>query len=225
MFKRIREIVFLLVLAYVLLYFLNSEITQAINEQFFALFKAKTENTVTENQVNQLSDNEMDNTKVYQSVEEVSSNLAEVIRLDLSGKKLSEIPTEVFQMKNLQFLNLSNNTITVIPDDIQNLGQLQELLLGNNQISKVSSKLDELAFLQKLDLSNNHLNTLPDVMSNLAKLDELDLSGNPSLDWKKTLNDLGYSRHLKKLTIKNNATEVQNSLKELKRLLPHLVIE
>lgn len=225
MFKRIREIIILLVIGYVALYFLNSEITDAINAQIFALFKPKTEQTTTENQVNQLSEEQLDNTKIYQSIAEASGSLEQVVKLNLSGQKLSEIPAEVFQMKNLQYLDLSNNALIQLPDEIQNLGQLQEIQLANNQISTISSKIDELAFLQKLDLSNNQLTTLPDIMSNLGKLEELNLAGNKQLNIKKALNDLGYSRNLKKLILKNNSLEIQKELKELKRLLPNLVVE
>lgn len=225
MFKRLREIIILLVLGYIVLYFLNSEITDAINAQVLNLFKAKTDQTLTENQVNQLSEDELDNAKVYKSIAEASGNLEQVVRLDLSRQRLSEIPSEVFQMKNLQYLNLSDNTLTQIPDEIQNLGQLQEIQLTNNQISTISPKIDELAFLQKMDLSNNQISNLPNVMSNLGKLEELNLAGNKQLDLKKVFDDLGYSRNLKKLTLKNTTSQFQKELKELKRLLPNLVVE
>ncbi len=220
MFKRLREILILLVLAYVGLYFLNSEITDAINTQILSLFKPKTESTVTENQVNQLSENELVDAKVYTSLEEASQNSAQVIKLNLSGQNLTAIPQEIFKMKNLQFLDLSENRIAEIPDEIQNISQLQELNLSNNQLNKVSTKIDELVFLQKLNLAKNQLTDLPEVMSNLGKLVTLDLSGNVNLDFKKVLNDLGYSRNLKKLMLNNNSDEVQKEISKLKKLLP-----
>jgi len=225
MFKRLREILILLVLAYVALYFLNSEITDAINAQILNLFKAKTESTVTETQLNQLSDDELSDAKVYTSLEEAIKDPEQVLKLDLSGQNLTAIPQEVFQMKNLQFLDVSKNKLAEIPDDIQKLSQLQELDLSANRLTKLSAKIDELAFLQKLDLANNQMTQLPDVMSNLGKLTELNLSENPNLDFKKTLNDLGYSRSLKKLTMKAGSTEVQKEISKLRKLLPEIVID
>lgn len=225
MFKRLREILILLVLAYIALYFLNSEITDAINSQILNLFKAKTESTVTENQVNQLSENEANDAKIYTSLEDAIKNPEQVIKLNLSGQNLMAIPQEIFEMKNLQFLDLSNNKITEIPDDIKQFSQLQELNLSANQLSKLSAKIDELAFLQKLNLAENQLTELPEVMSNLGKLTELNLSENPKLDFRKTLNDLGYSRSLKKLTMKTAAPEVQKEIGKLRKLLPEIVVD
>ncbi len=217
MFKRLREILIFLVLAYVALYFLNSEITDTINAQILALFKPKTESTITEN--------ELVEAKIYTSLEEASKEADKVLKLDLSGQNLAAIPQEVFQMKRLQFLDLSKNKIAEIPDEIQNLSQLQELDVSDNQLNKVSAKIDELAFLQKLDLAENQLTTLPDVMSNLGKLATLDLSENAGLDLKKVLNDLGYSRSLKKLTLKSNAATVQGEISKLRKLLPELEVD
>jgi Leucine-rich repeat (LRR) protein len=225
MFKRLREIIILLILAYVALYFINSEITDVINAQILALFKPKTENTVTENQVNQLSENELTDAKTFTSLAEASQDADRVQKLDLSGQNLVAMPAEIFTMKKLQFLNLSNNKITVIPDEIQNLEQLQVLELANNQINTISTKIDDLSFLQKLNLANNQLADLPDVFSNLGKLAELDLSGNANLNLKKAMNDLGYSRNLKKLVLKNQSVEAQKEIIALKKLLPDVVVE
>lgn len=225
MFKRLQEILIFLVLAYVALYFLNSEITDAINSQILALFKPKTESTMTDNQVNQLSENELVEAKIYTSLEEANKEANKVIKLDLSGQNLAAIPQEIFQMKNLQFLDLSKNKIAEIPDEIQRLSQLQELNLSDNQLNKVSAKIEELAFLQKLNLAKNQLTALPEVMSNLGILATLDLSANPNLDFKKVLNELGYSRSLEKLILKNNSPALQVEISKLHKLLPELEVD
>ncbi len=225
MFKRLREIIVLLVLAYVGLYFINAEITDAINAQILALFRPNTENTVTENQVNQLSDSELTEVKTFTSLAEASQNADQVQKLNLAGQNLMAIPPEVFALTKLQFLNLSNNKITNIPDEIQKLEQLQVLELANNQLSTISAKIDDLSFLQELNLADNQLAEMPDVFSNLGKLTTLNISGNPKLNLKKTLNDLGYSRNLEKLVLKNQSAEAQKEIAALKKLLPELVIE
>ena len=56
--------------------------------------------------------------------------------LDLSWQGLTEIPREVFQLKNLTWLNLSHNQIVKIPDEIAQLQTLITLHLGSNQIVK-----------------------------------------------------------------------------------------
>ncbi|MCU0391701.1 MAG: leucine-rich repeat domain-containing protein [Thermoflexibacter sp.] len=225
MFKRLRDILILLVLAYFALYFINSEATTVINEQVLDLFKTKTESSETEKQVNQLSDSELDESQIYTSLDQAMQAPGNVKKLDLSNQNLKEIPAEVFKFSKLQSLNLSNNQISQLPDQIQVLESLQELDISNNQLNTVSSKIDDLSFLKKLNLSNNQLVDIPEVLSNLRVLEELNLANNQKLNFKKVLNDLGYSRNLKKLTLQNQTPEVQKEINALKKLLPTISVD
>ena len=49
--------------------------------------------------------------EIYYSLLDALELPLRVYRLDLSGKKLSEIPPEIFSFPNLQELNLSQNNI------------------------------------------------------------------------------------------------------------------
>ncbi len=99
-------------------------------------------------------------------------------KLDLSNQNLKEIPSAVFQCKNLKKLNLSNNAIKIIPKELSLLKRLKNLDLSNNQIGGLYSKNVDMPNLEVLILNNNKIKTLPKQISNLVKLKKLGLSGN-----------------------------------------------
>jgi endonuclease/exonuclease/phosphatase family metal-dependent hydrolase/ankyrin repeat protein len=98
--------------------------------------------------------------------------------LDLSYKKLTEIPASLGNLSNLQKLNLSYNKLTEIPASLGNLSNLQELDLTSNKLTQIPLSLGNLSKLQKLDLSVNKLIEIPSRLGNLSKLKELNLSVN-----------------------------------------------
>ncbi len=55
-----------------------------------------------------------------------------LLKLDLSGLDLSQIPVELGQLTNLQQLYLSNNQLSQVPVELGQLTNLQVLLLDNN---------------------------------------------------------------------------------------------
>lgn len=62
-------------------------------------------------------------------------------RINLAGRKLTEIPKEVFEMEMLQELRLENNQLTRIPTEISKLRNLERLVLSQ---VKVQGKLVHL---------------------------------------------------------------------------------
>ncbi|MCC5610720.1 leucine-rich repeat domain-containing protein [Nostoc sp. CHAB 5834] len=50
-------------------------------------------------------------------------------------KKLTEIPTEVFELEWLEVLNLSGNELTTLPEAIARLQQITSLNLRDNQLT------------------------------------------------------------------------------------------
>ncbi|PIB13801.1 hypothetical protein AMR42_08485, partial [Limnothrix sp. PR1529] len=54
--------------------------------------------------------------------------------LDLSLKRLKELPVEIVQLQNLTSLNLSNNPLSQLPAEIGELQNLTELYLSFNQL-------------------------------------------------------------------------------------------
>ena len=77
-------------------------------------------------------------------------------KLDLSGRSITSVPQEVFQLTTLEVLDLSNN-----------------------KLANLDPKISSLTSLRTLILSNNNLLTLPQAILNIATLEHIDVSGNP----------------------------------------------
>lgn len=137
---------------------------------------------------------------VFKSIEEAQSVAADsVYRLDLSRKRLKEIPKSIYQFKNLRELNLSKNKLRDLPDkfvfrDLRILDlsknkfkqfptvickntALRNLFLGKNDIPEIPPCIGKLQDLIVLDIWFNPVNDLPEELIQLRNLRSLDLSG------------------------------------------------
>lgn len=133
--------------------------------------------------------------KVYKSVAAALANADSAYILDLSGKKLTQIPPGVYKLPNLLVLDLSRNKIKVLPDSIAMLSSLEELDLSSNKLSAVPAAIGSFKWLKKLSLNRNTLSNLPPEIGNLSALEVLEL-------WDNELEDLPDEiRNLKNLKI------------------------
>ncbi|MDH5401813.1 MAG: leucine-rich repeat domain-containing protein [Candidatus Heimdallarchaeota archaeon] len=118
-------------------------------------------------------------------------NNDEIVKLDLSGLKLSILPDGFFNnFYELRELDLSDNEFKIIPDGIfDNLPNLKRLILSNTidpsefvQEDKVVLPpllFTKLINLKELDISNNQLDGLnDDVFAKVNNLEKLKLSYN-----------------------------------------------
>ncbi|MEZ4922636.1 MAG: leucine-rich repeat domain-containing protein [Crocinitomicaceae bacterium] len=122
-----------------------------------------------------------------------------VYHLDLSKQKLTVIPSEIKQFKNLQHLDLSKNKITALESDFifsdlrildlsknklehfpevicQNTG-IRNLFMGKNDMKEIPECIGNLQNLIVLDIWYNPIDDLPESMTKLRNLRSLDLSG------------------------------------------------
>ena len=116
--------------------------------------------------------------KVYTSLAAARLNPDSVYRLDLSRKKLKEVPEEVFLFKNLYELNLSRNQLTALPEQIGSLVNLKILKASNNRMKTLPSSIGRLQNLKILELNRNLLVTLPNEAGALVSLERLELWDN-----------------------------------------------
>ena len=91
-----------------------------------------------------------------------SVNYAGAITIDskaeefiFSGKGVTNIPAEVFSMKNLKELDLSCNCISEIPSSIKNLSSLTKLNLSGNKIYELPAEISRLKFLKEIYLDRD----------------------------------------------------------------------
>ena len=68
--------------------------------------------------------------------------------LNLAGLGISELPTEIGELKSLEVLYLHNNQLSELPADIGELKSLQVLNLSNNQLSELPADIGELKSLE-----------------------------------------------------------------------------
>jgi Leucine-rich repeat (LRR) protein len=127
---------------------------------------------------NLLEPEELKLVKTFFSMQDALLQPDSVIKLNLKGKKLNEIPPEIFTFQNLQVLILNKNNIKEIPADIGKLISLQELDLSNNDLSNVPPQIGELLHLSKLKLNKNKITSLPPEIGNLINLEVLEMWDN-----------------------------------------------
>lgn len=96
--------------------------------------------------------------------------------LDLSDKKLTEMPPDIFDFPEITELNFFDNEIKEIPSDIEKLVNLKVLNLGKNELETIDDNIIKLSKLKSLNLSNNQFTEIPAVIFNITQLEELNLS-------------------------------------------------
>lgn len=140
-------------------------------------------------------------------------NIKYASKIDLSNQGLTEIPSYVYECRNLKKLNLSNNEIKEIPIELSMLKYLKNLDISNNKITQLYSKTFDLRNLTSLNLNNNKIRTLPKQIGNLPKLNTLLIAGN-LLD--KLPDEIENLTNLKALNIsKNKFVNFPNSILKL----------
>lgn len=120
----------------------------------------------------------IDTVPTYSLEKALKQNPLKVYKLNLKKSKLSKIPEEVYQFKNLNSLDLSKNKLKEFPKRIGEFKYLQELNLSVNKIEIVTEELGQLVHLKKFEINQNGLVSIPKEIKNLKKLEFIDLWGN-----------------------------------------------
>lgn len=105
----------------------------------------------------------------------IDTNLSNLLRLDLSENNINSINQEINALKNLMHLDISNNQLKKI-ESLGTLKALQELNLCNNQLESLPKDIEKLEGLKALYLRRNNLTSLD--LTGLQSLEILDLSLN-----------------------------------------------
>lgn len=143
-----------------------------------------------------------------------------VVKLVLRKQHLKSFPKEIFQFKNLQYLDLSKNSIKEIPDSIGTLTQLQYFSCSKNGLLNVSKEIGKLHNLIYLNLNQNDLESLPPQIGNLEKLEILDLWSNNFDGYPASLGNL---KSLKVIDLRNILISDETQA-YLKGLLPKATV-
>lgn len=125
----------------------------------------------------------LDTVETFRSMERALQDPEKVYRLDLSGKKLKEVPEDIRKFRNLNALDLGTNKLRTLPAWIADLTYLQELRVSRNKLVEYPGCICKLKHLKRLDLSRNALTGLPKCMGGLKELVSLDLWDNDLADF------------------------------------------
>jgi Leucine-rich repeat (LRR) protein len=120
----------------------------------------------------------LDTLTAITSISDAMKDPDKVIKLELRKKRLKTFPKEIFQFKNLQYLDLSKNNIVEIPASISELKNLQVLILSKNEIETLPKEIGSLKMLQIFNVNQNDLTSLPPEIGDLTNLKNMDLWSN-----------------------------------------------
>ena len=106
-------------------------------------------------------------------------DLRELRELGVSFNQLVGLPTSIHRLTKLERLYLDGNKLTELPAEIGDLRELRDLLVSNNQMVGLPASIQRLTKLEWLNLDVNKLTELPAEISDLRELRELSVNRNP----------------------------------------------
>lgn len=98
--------------------------------------------------------------------------------LDLSGLRLTALPSQISLLSALTQLDLRSNKLTALPPGFGELSALKQLDLRANEFKTLPPEISQLSALTKLDLDGNGLIALPPEIGHLSQLRLLYLTAN-----------------------------------------------
>jgi internalin A len=115
--------------------------------------------------------------KIEQLAPEIAS-MTQLISLDLSNNRLTELPSSIGRLKNLQHINVANNNITNLPEEINKLTQLISLNASDNPLKEIKGNLNTYSNMSNLNLSNTYIDNPQSIkiLKATPKLEYLNLS-------------------------------------------------
>ena len=126
--------------------------------------------------------------------------------INLSKKRLSELPEELFDYKDVKVLKLFGNQLKKLSPRIAELENLEELYIGKNDLDSLPPEIGQLKKLRILSVQYNRITKLPNEIGELQNLEQLWLNQNKLDSLPATIGNL------KKLT------KIQLNFNELKCL-------
>ena len=131
----------------------------------------------------------------------------------MDKNKLTELPAEIGDLRELRLLNVRNNQLVGLPTSVQRLTKLERLYLFENKLTELPAEIGDLRELRTLSVRDNHLIDLPTSIKRLTKLEELELTRNKLTELPAEIGDL---RELRFLSVIHNPLTVDGIRSTLK---------
>ena len=129
---------------------------------------------------------------------------------------IQELPTNIYLLNKLQYLDLNNHLIYSLPESFGYLENLEYLNLSSNRLSILPESIGELSYLSYINLFDNRLSYLPTDFSDLSSCFNLDLSYNLFSEFPTEILDL-YNLNELNLSI-NYITSIPEEISQLNYL-------
>lgn len=113
-----------------------------------------------------------------QSVPTSLCSFVHLERLWISHNNLSELPTEMNQLKNLKQLFLHYNAFVSIPECIFEMSSLEILWMSSNELKGIPSAISKLTSLRQVHFEHNNLEYFQEALCELPALEVLYLNHN-----------------------------------------------
>ena len=97
----------------------------------------------------------------------------------MGNNQLVGLPTSIHRLTKLEFLYLSENKLTELPAEIGDLRELRTLIVTYNQLVGLPTSVQRLTKLEELYLYGNKLTELPAEIGDLRELRFLGVIHNP----------------------------------------------
>lgn len=107
--------------------------------------------------------------------------------IDFSYSKISILPIEIREAKQIRYLNLTGNDLTSLPESIGELENLEELIVRKNQLTELPKSLVNLKELIGIYASENNIKEFPTIINKIPSLTEIELSHNKITEIPKNL--------------------------------------
>ncbi len=144
-------------------------------------------------------------------------SIRQLQKLSIRWIKLTEIPQGIAGLENLRELTITGANIEDIPDWIGSLDSLKWINLEKNKISQLPVSLSQLRVLEKLYVNYNNIDSIPSEIFEIPALIELSLNNNPIRHIPRTILQ---ARSLHRLNIESTMIP-QNEYKQYRRELAY----
>ncbi len=156
----------------------------------------------------------------YTNLAEALKDPDKVIKLSLRKKKYKEFPREIYQFKNLQWLDLSKNAIKELPDSVAEFKFLQFFSISKNGLERLPLNIGKLKNLKYINVNQNNLTRLPYTFGDLENLEFADLWSNSFDEFPESLKNL---KKLRSMDLRNILIP-KNIQQGLESVLPKAII-
>lgn len=129
------------------------------------------------------------------------------LHLRSTQRSLSNFPSSLETLKNLEDVDLSYNEFTRIPESLYTCPSLKRLNMSNNQIHELSLLVDTWIKMTSLNLTNNELTSIPTSISKMQCLKKLYINDN-KLDFEGIPASIGKVMSLEIFCAANNNLEL-----------------